>query len=132
MVKGFLRRILDVLGCGLLKDFPNPSVSADGLMFSRKLFLMRCLSRKLINRSTIWDRAARAMRFHVIRRSARMAQKAEMVCCAAVIILGLAVGGWALFHDRNENLTAQTAVLDLRDLNRAGNGSEVRRNLPRN
>jgi len=34
---------------------------------------------------------------------------------AAVIILGLAVGGWALFHGRNENLMAQMAVLDLRD-----------------
>jgi hypothetical protein len=44
-----------------------------------------------------------------------LARHRVCVATAAGIILGLAVAGWALFHSRNENLTAQTAVLDLRD-----------------
>src|SRR6184192_2441144 len=38
-----------------------------------------------------------------------------LLATAAGILLAAAVTGWALLHRRNENLTAQMAILDLRD-----------------
>ena len=42
-------------------------------------------------------------------------QRRIVLAVAAGILLAAAVTGWALLHKRTENLTAQTAVLDLRD-----------------
>ena len=42
-------------------------------------------------------------------------QRQIVLAVAAGILLAAAVTGWALIHKRTENLTAQTAVLDLRD-----------------
>ena len=45
-----------------------------------------------------------------------------LLAVAAGILLAVAVTGWALLHKPSENLTAQTAVLDLRDRSPARGG----------
>ena len=42
-------------------------------------------------------------------------RRRRWLAAAAAILLAVGVVGWALLHKRNENLTAQTAVVDLRN-----------------
>lgn len=42
-----------------------------------------------------------------------------LLAVAAGVLVGLSVTGWALLHKRSDNLTAQTAVLDLRERSHA-------------
>ena len=111
------KRILDVLGRGLLKDFPNPErIGCPGADVLKKIAsheMPLSEAQKWLDHlgscSPCYADFKRFAEAHEWRR------RRTWFAAAAGIILGLAVAGWALFHSRNENLTAQMAILDLRD-----------------
>src|SRR6266480_888555 len=111
------RRILDVLGRGLLKDFPNPErIGCPGTDILKKIASHEMpLSEAdkwldhLGSCSPCYADFKRFAEVHAWRR------RRTLFAVAAGIILAAAIAGWALFHSRNDNLIAQTAVLDLRD-----------------
>lgn len=106
-----------MLGRGLLKDFPNPErigcPGADVLKRIASHEMPLAEADKWLDHlgscSPCYADFTQFAEAHEWRR------KRTWFAAAAGIILVLAVAGWALFLSRNENLTAQTAILDLRD-----------------
>lgn len=111
------RRILDVLGRGLLKEFPNPErvgcPGADVLKRIASHEMSLSEAEKWLDHlgscSPCYADFRRFAETHAWRR------RRTLLAVAAGILLAAAVTGWAVLHKRNENLVAQTAVLDLRD-----------------
>ena len=52
-------------------------------------------------------------------------RRRTLLAAAAAILLALGITGWALLHVRNENLVADTALLDLRDRSPARGGEPI-------
>lgn len=112
------RRILDVLGRGLLKDFPNPErIGCPGTDV-----LKRIASHEMpLSEADKWlDHLGSCSPcyadFKRFQEAAARQRRQRWLAIAAGILLAIAVTGWALLHKRNENLLAQTAVLDLSNL----------------
>jgi hypothetical protein len=111
------RRLLDALGRGLLKEFPNPERSgcpgAD--------VLKRIASRTMpLDEAQKWlDHLGSCSPcygdFSEFRKIHELQQKRTLLAIAASILLAAGVAGWVLLHGHNETLVAQTAVLDLRN-----------------
>jgi hypothetical protein len=111
------RRLLDALGRGLLKEFPNPERSgcpgAD--------VLKRIASRTMpLDEAEKWlDHLGSCSPcygdFSEFRKIHELQQKRTVLAIAASILLAAGVAGWVLLHRHNETLVAQTAVLDLRN-----------------
>jgi len=111
------RRILDVLGRGLLKDFPNPErIGCPGPDVLKRIAvhdMPLSEAEKWLDHlgscSPCYADFKRLQKAHEWRR------KRVGLAVAAGILLAVAVTGWTLLHKRTETLSAQTAVLDLRD-----------------
>jgi len=111
------RRILDVLGRGLLKDFPNPErIGCPGADVLKKIasheMPLSEAEKWLDHLGSCSPCYADFKRFAEVHESRR---RRTLLAAAAAILLALAITGWALLHVRNENLIADIAVLDLRD-----------------
>lgn len=111
------RRILDVLGRGLLKDFPNPErIGCPGADV-----LKRIASHEMpLSEAEKWlDHLGSCSPcyadFKRLQEAHGSRQRRVVLAVAAGILLAVAVTGWTLLHKQSENLTAQRAVLDLRD-----------------
>lgn len=121
------RRILDVLGRGLLKDFPNPErIGCPGAEVLKKI---ACHQMPLSEAAKWLDHLGSCSpcysdfkRFAAAHESRR---RRMLLAAAAAILLALGITGWALLHVRNENLIADTAVLDLRDRSPARGGEPI-------
>jgi hypothetical protein len=111
------RHILDVLGRGLLKEFPNPErIGCPGGDVLKRIAaheMPLSAAEKWLDHlgscSPCYADFKRLQEAHESRR------RRMVLAVAAGILLAVAVTGWTLLHKRSENLTAQTAVLDLRD-----------------
>ena len=111
------RRLLDALGRGLLKDFPNPERS--GCPGSEVL-------KRIASRTMPLDEAGKWLDhlgscspcytdFSEFKRVRELRQKRTLLAIAASILVAASIGGWFLFQKHDEALVAQTAVVDLRD-----------------
>ena len=111
------KRILDALGRGLLREFPNPErvgcPDADVLerIASHEMPLSEA-EKWLEHLGSCSPCYADFKRF---REALEWRRRRTWLAAAAGILLAITIAGWALLHRRNENLIAHTAVLDLRD-----------------
>src|SRR5215472_3489093 len=109
------KRILDVLGRGLLKDFPNP----ERIGCPDTDVLKRIASHEMpLSDAEKWlDHLGSCSPcyadFKRLQKANESRRRQMVLALAAGILLAVAVTGW--LHRWNPNLTAQTAVLDLRD-----------------
>jgi len=111
------RRILDVLGRGLLKDFPNPErIGCPGVEVLKKIAsheMPLSEAEKWLDHlgscSPCYADFKRLQEAHDSRR------RRMLLATAAGILLVATVAGWALLRSRNDNLATQTAILDLRN-----------------
>ncbi len=118
------KRILDVLGRGLLKDFPNPErIGCPGADVLKKIG-----SRDMpLSEAQKWlDHLGSCSPcyadFKRFQEAFERQRRQRWLAAAAGILLAVVVLGWALLHKRNESFVAQTAVLDLRDRSVARGG----------
>ena len=111
------RRILDVLGRGLLKEFPNP----ERLGCPGSDVLKRIASHEMpLSEAEKWlDHLGSCSPcyadFKRLQEAHDSRRRRILLATAAGILLAIAATGWALLHKRSESLMAQVAVLDLRD-----------------
>ena len=111
------RRILHALGRGLLKEFPNPErVGCPGADI-----LKRITSHEMpLSEAEKWlDHLTSCgpcyADFKRLQEAHEWRRRRMLLVAAAGILLAAAVTGWAVLHRWSANLTAQTAILDLRD-----------------
>lgn len=111
------RRLLDALGRGLLKEFPNPERSG----CPGPDVLKRIASRTMpLDQAEKWlDHLGSCSPcysdFSEFRKSHELRKKRTLLAIAASILVVAGITGWALLQRHNETLVAQTAVLDLRN-----------------
>ncbi len=111
------RRILDALGRGLLKEFPNPERSG----CPGPDLLKRIASRTMpLDEAEKWlDHLGSCSPcysdFSEFRKSHELRQKRKLLAIAASILVVAGIAGWVLLQRHHETLVAQTAVLDLRN-----------------
>ena len=118
------KRILDVLGRGLLKDFPNPErIGCPGADVLKKIashdMPLSEAQKWLDHLGSCSPCYADFKRF---RDAFERQRRQTWLAAAAGILLAVGVLGWALLHKRNESFVAQAAVLDLRDRSVARGG----------
>jgi len=111
------KRILDVLGRGLLREFPNPERAGcpDATVLkgiaSHKLGLAD--AERWFDHITSCSPCYRD--FSQFREAYELRRKRTFLAVAASILIVASVAGWALAHRHEETQYAQTAVLDLRN-----------------
>jgi hypothetical protein len=111
------QRLLDALGRGLLKEFPNPERSG----CPGPEVLKRIASRTMaLDQAEKWldhlGSCSPCYRdFSEYRKSHELLQKRKLLAIAASILVVAGIAGWVLLRRHNETLVAQTAVLDLRN-----------------
>jgi hypothetical protein len=111
------RRLLDALGRGLLKDFPNPERSG----CPGPDVLKRIASRTMpLAQAEKWlDHLGSCSPcysdFSEFRKSHELRKRRTLLAIAASIFVVAGIAGWVLLQRHNETLVAQTAVLDLRN-----------------
>jgi hypothetical protein len=111
------RRILDALGRGLLKEFPNPDrAGCPGSDVLRRIASHEMPLPEaekwldhLTSCSPCYGDFSQFQAAHQRRRTQRL------LAIAAGILIAIGIAGWVLFQKHNESLVAQTAVLDLRN-----------------
>jgi hypothetical protein len=110
------RRILDALGRGLLKEFPNP----DRIGCPGSEVLKRIASNRMpLAEAEKWlDHLGSCSPcyndFSAFRAAYQRYRTRSVLAIAASILIVAILAGWALFLRQKEPLAAQTAVLDLR------------------
>jgi hypothetical protein len=111
------KRILNALGRGLLKEFPNPDrAGCPGSDVLRKIAshemplpeVEKWLDH-LTSCSPCYGDFSRFQAAHQRRRTQRL------LAIAASILIAIGIAGWVLFQKHNGPLVAQTAVVDLRN-----------------
>ena len=111
------QRILDALGRGLMREFPNPART--GCPSSH--VLRRIASRRMpLAEAEPWLEHLTSCSpcyrdFSQFREEYQGRHTRILLALAASILIVACLAGWALVHWRNEALLAQTAILDLRD-----------------
>ena len=126
------RRILHVLGRGLREEFPNP----ERIGCPDAEVLKKIASRKMpLSEAETWlDHLGSCSPcyndFSQFREASQRDRRRTFLAVAASILLVATVAGWALLRNRNENLAARTAVLDLRNRSVA-RGGETNPDEPR-
>ena len=111
------KRILDALGRGLLKEFPNPDrAGCPGADILRKIASHEMPLPEaekwldhLTSCSPCYGDFSQFQAAHQRRRTQRL------LAIAASILIAIGIAGWVLFQKHNESQVAQTAVLDLRN-----------------
>ena len=110
-------RILDALGRGLLKEFPNPERAG----CPRSDVLKRIASRTMpLAEAEKWldhlGSCSPCYRdFSQFRKVHELRRKRTLLAVAASILVVAGIAGWALLRRHNEGLDDQIAVLDLRN-----------------
>jgi len=111
------KRLLDVLGRGLLKEFPNPErTGCPGADVLEKISAHEMPLAEagnwldhLTSCSPCYSDFSRYQAAHQHRRTR------TLLAIAASILIVVCLAGWALFLKQKESIVAQTAVLDLRN-----------------
>jgi hypothetical protein len=111
------RRLLDALGRGLLKEFPNPERSGCPGADVLKRIAYRTMP---LNEAEKWlDHLGSCSPcyadFSEFRRAYEARRKRTLLAIAATILVVACIVGWFLLQRHNEVLVAQTALLDLRN-----------------
>jgi len=111
------QRLLDALGRGLLKEFPNPERSGCPGVDVLKRIASRTMP---LNEADRWlDHLGSCSPcysdFSEFRRAYESRRKRRLLTIAASILVAACIGGWFLLQRHNEGLVAQTALLDLRN-----------------
>lgn len=110
------QRLLDALGRGLLKEFPNPERNGCPGADVLKRIASRTMS---LDEAEKWlDHLGSCSPcysdFSEFRKSHELRQKRKLLAIAASILVVAGIAGWVLLQRHHETLVAQTAVLDLR------------------
>jgi len=111
------KRILDALGRGLLKEFPNPERTGCPGPEVLKRIASRTMplaeAEKWLDHlgscSPCYSDFSQFRKVHELRR------KRTLLAVAASILIVASIAGWALLRRHNEGLDTQVAVLDLRN-----------------
>ena len=111
------KRLLDVLGRGLLKEFPNPErTGCPGADVLEKISAHEMPLAEagnwldhLTSCSPCYSDFSHYQAAHQHRR------RGALLAIAASILIVVCLAGWALFLKQKESIVAQTAVLDLRN-----------------
>ena len=111
------QRLLDALGRGLLKEFPNPErTGCPGTDVLKRIASRRM---PLIEAEKWLDHLGSCSPcygdFSRFRKTYELRRKRTLLAVAASILIAAGIGGWVLLQKHNEGLVAQTAVLDLRN-----------------
>jgi hypothetical protein len=110
-------RILDALGRGLLKEFPNPErtgcPSFDVLKRIASHEMPLAEAEKWLDHLTSCSPCYRDFSQFQAANQRRRTQR--LLAFAASILIAIGIAGWVLFQKHNESLVAQTAVVDLRN-----------------
>jgi len=111
------RRLLDALGRGLLKDFPNPERS--GCPGSDVLKRIASQTMPLDEAGKWLDHLGSCTPcyrdFSEFRKVHELRQKRRLLAIAASILVLAGIAGWVLLQRHNDALVARIAVVDLRD-----------------
>lgn len=111
------KRILDALGRGLLKEFPNPDRAgcpgSDVLKRIASHEMPLADAEKWLDHLTSCSPCYGDFSQFQAARQRRRTQR--LLAIAASILIAIGIAGWVLFQKHNESLVAQTAVLDLRN-----------------
>jgi hypothetical protein len=125
------RRILDVLGRSLLKDFPNPErIGCPGSDVLKKI-----ASHEMpLSEAENWlDHLGSCSPcyadFKRFQEAFERQRRRRWLAIAASVLLFASIGGWAFVRWHNGGQTVQTATLDLRDWSVA-RGAEPNPSLP--
>jgi len=109
-------RILDALGRGLLKEFPNPDrTGCPGSDVLRKIASHEMPlpeAEKWLDHLTSCSPCYAD--FSQFRAAHQRRRTRTLLAIAASILIAIGIAGWVLLQNHNESLVAQTAVLDLR------------------
>ena len=111
------QRLLDALGRGLVREFPNPGRTG----CPGPDVLKRIASRTMpLDQAEKWlDHLGSCSPcysdFSEFRKSHELRKKRTLLAIAASILVVAGIAGWVLLQRHNETLVAQTAVLDLRN-----------------
>jgi hypothetical protein len=135
------KRILDALGRGLLKEFPNPDRAgcpgSDVLRRIASHAMPLAEAEKWLDHLTSCSPCYRD--FSELQAGYRHRRMQAVLAIAASILIVVGVAGWALFFKQKGPSAVQTAVLDLRnrsvprggELNPGGQPLEVSREVKR-
>ena len=111
------KRILDALGRGLLKEFPNPDRTgcpgSDVLKRIASHEMPLAEAEKWLDHLTSCSPCYRE--FSELQAGYRHRRMQTILAIAASILIVVGVAGWALFFRQKGPLVVQTAVLDLRN-----------------
>jgi hypothetical protein len=111
------KRILDALGRGLLKEFPNPDRAgcpgSDVLKRIASHEMSLAEAENWLDHLTSCSPCYRD--FTELQASHRRRRMQTVLAIAASILIVVGVAGWALFFKQKGPLIDQTAVLDLRN-----------------
>jgi hypothetical protein len=111
------KRILDALGRGLLKEFPNPDragcPSSDVLKRIASRAMPLAEAEKWLDHLTSCSPCYRD--FSELQTGYRHRRMQTILAIAASILIVVGVAGWALFFKQKGPTVVQTAVLDLRN-----------------
>jgi hypothetical protein len=110
-------RILDALGRGLLKEFPNPERA--GCPGSDVLKRIASHEMPLPEAEKWLDHVTSCSPcysdFSQYQAAHQRRRRRTLLALAASILIAIGIAGWVLLQKDNESLVAQTAVLDLRN-----------------
>jgi len=111
------KRILDALGRGLLKEFPNPDrAGCPGTEVLKRIASQKmplAEAEKWLDHLTSCSPCYRD--FSALQADYRHRRAQTVLAIAASILIVVGVAGWALFLRRTGPVVTQTAVLDLRN-----------------
>lgn len=110
------KRILDALGRGLLKEFPNPErTSCPGSDVLKRIASKRmplAEAEKWLNHLGSCSPCYKD--FSELRKGREVQRNRTLLAIAASILVAVGIASWVFIQKHNETLVAQTAVLDLR------------------
>ena len=111
------KRVLDALGRGLLKEFPNPDragcPSSDVLKRIASHEMSLTEAEKWLDHLTSCSPCYGD--FSQFKAAYQSRRTRTLLAIAASILIVVCLAGWALFLRHSESLVAQTAVVDLRN-----------------
>jgi hypothetical protein len=107
---------LDVLGRGLLKEFPNPERTgcpgSDALKRIASKRMPLAEAEKWLNHLGSCSPCYKD--FSELRKGREVQRNRTLLAIAASVLVAVGIASWVLVQRHNETLVAQTAVLDLR------------------
>jgi hypothetical protein len=111
------KRILDALGRGLLKEFPNPERSGCPGSDVLKRIASKTMSLREAEKwlNHLGSCSPCYKDFSELQKSREVQRKRTLLAIAASILVAVGIASWVLVRRQNETVLSQTAVLDLRN-----------------